>query len=191
MIIVLVSGKAESGKDTFYKLAVEECSPYRHFIIQRLAFGDYVKDIALQLGWNGAKDERGRALLQWIGDGARQFDRDVWVKKAFKDLTTHVRLPDVLIITDCRYPNEAIKMQTFPSPCFVVRIERPKHINSLTADQRNNTSETAMDDFPFDYVISNEFDDLTAYRNSVRSVMDDIIQRVNEKILFGGAKGNE
>ena len=68
MIIVLVSGKAESGKDTFHQLAERYLRNRKLYLdsdidIRRVAFADGVKDIAKEMGWNGEKDELGRSGL--------------------------------------------------------------------------------------------------------------------------------
>ena len=58
MITLCISGKATSGKTTAAQVICEE------FLAESFAFGDGVKRVALELGWDGKKDARGRKLLQ-------------------------------------------------------------------------------------------------------------------------------
>ena len=65
MKVILISGKAEAGKDLTCKILGELLRPINSL---RLAYGDYVKTTARDiLGWNGEKDVAGRKILQWWG----------------------------------------------------------------------------------------------------------------------------
>ena len=51
MKIILISGKAEAGKDLTAEILKELISPLKSI---RLAYGDYVKTTAREIwGWNG------------------------------------------------------------------------------------------------------------------------------------------
>ena len=57
MIFIIVNGYPESGKDEFIRIANEHFDIYYHSTI------DSSKKIAKMLGWDGAKDDRSRAML--------------------------------------------------------------------------------------------------------------------------------
>ena len=67
MQVIVISGKAQHGKDTtagFLKDALE-ADGYPVLIAH---YGDLVKYVCkMYLGWNGEKDEYGRSLLQYAG----------------------------------------------------------------------------------------------------------------------------
>ena len=88
-IIVGISGKAESGKNSFAELARKT----EHSLIAfDFAFANEVKRLALELGWSGQKDESGREGLIWLGEGAReQFDKDIWIKKLLKSMQLKIQ----------------------------------------------------------------------------------------------------
>ena len=68
--IFLISGKAESGKNTVADfIANYYMKSYidKNNFIRGVAFADEVKSIAYNLGWDGVKDSKGRELLQQIG----------------------------------------------------------------------------------------------------------------------------
>jgi hypothetical protein len=70
MKILMVSGHATSGKDTFVKYFMENTSA----TCKRFAFADALKEIAKELyNWNGEKDAKGRQLLIDIGQIGREY----------------------------------------------------------------------------------------------------------------------
>lgn len=174
MKIILLSGKARSGKDSFYKIAKEYIEAnYTDYVPIKLAFADEVKNVAKEIGWNGEKDAKGRSGLQMIGDGARNyFDEDVWIKKLIRSLylifhskyyinkDTPKEQESIIFITDCRYLNEILKIKEWAgvyTPLKTIRITRPYYDNGLTEEQKNNKSETGLDYYNnFDTVIVND-----------------------------------
>ena len=194
MKIILLSGKAESGKDTFHKIA-EDFLLERYNLgmgnlnVVRLAFADAVKEASVNIGWNGVKDEKGRSGLIMVGNGAREyFDANVWIKKVIGKLDSLIYqspyenrsfVEDIVFVTDCRYENEVTMLRDWANKnkckSYAIRVERPFHKNKLTEEQRSNLSETALDDFgQWDFILGNEgtYDDLVA---GVENIMLDII----------------
>ena len=178
--LFLVSGKAEAGKDTFFKLA-SELLQGTTCVTQRFAFGDEVKKVARKgFGWNGEKDEKGRELLQLIGDGARNYNPDIWIERTrdamINDFISFpVCIDTYFFVTDCRYPNEIEKMAKFAREedfePVSIRVERRNHVSKLTEKQLQNPSEIALDNYAFDFTIWNDAD-LHAYKDQVREVLE-------------------
>ena len=105
--------------------------------------------------WNGEKDTYGRTLLQQVGTdivGAQQ--PDFWVDFIISILQFFKDSWDVVIIPDCRYVNEIEKMKS-NFDTTVIRIIRPDFDNGLSPTQKLHISETALDNFNFDYVVHN------------------------------------
>jgi dephospho-CoA kinase len=108
-------GLAGSGKDT----AAEVLYNYGY---ARYAFADRVKNLAWRFGWDGNKDERGRALLQNIGMAGRQYDPETWIK--YVELLIEKGEDSRLIVfTDVRFQNEADYIRSKGG--IIVRIVRP------------------------------------------------------------------
>lgn len=107
-------GLAGSGKDTAAKILLE-------FGWTKLGFADPLKEIAVrEFAWNQDKDERGRKLLQALGEAARQHKKDFWVSKARARI-----LPDQRIVwTDVRYQNEVDFIRA-DRKGIVIRVVRP------------------------------------------------------------------
>ena len=163
-MIIGISGKAGSGKDTAAKmLEVLYANPdisyedfankrYKNFAdIQIVHFADALKETAqvlFRLGeWETNTQEGKKTTIDWIGKTVRELlqgigqrlrdaiDFDIWVKILFANTEGWSNY----IIADVRYPNEvyAIKKRNG----VLIRIDRKG------AGAGNHSSETALDDY--------------------------------------------
>lgn len=178
-IIVLISGKARHGKDTFGRHLMRMLKA-KHIDVQRISFGDKLKEMT---------HRHDRDYLQAFGTAGRKLvNKDIWIIKAVADY----KGADVVVITDTRYPNEISKFEIAPN--IAVRVNRideegnPWESN-LTKEQKSHPSETALDNFiGFDYVIDAE--NVTQLEDAARSVCKECLEKM-EKIreerwtLFG------
>ena len=63
-IVLLISGKAESGKDSFADAFIKEAQGVYGYRCLRIKYGDFVKMVATTYyNWNGEKDEIGRRFI--------------------------------------------------------------------------------------------------------------------------------
>lgn len=163
-MIIGISGKAGSGKDTAAKmLEVLYANPdisYEDFVNKRyknfadiliVHFADALKETAqvlFRLGeWETNTQEGKKTTINWIGKTVRELlqgigqglrdaiDFDLWVKILFANTKGWSNY----IIADVRYPNEikAIKERNG----ILIRIDRKG------AGAGNHSSETALDDY--------------------------------------------
>ena len=110
-------GPAGSGKSTLAK-ALRSKIPNSQII----PIAEGVKDVARSLGWNGAKDKKGRWLLQHIGtELGRNFGGKFWWIKRWEAKVLGSGA-DVIICDDLRFLNEqvsgafVVKMNSVPIP---------------------------------------------------------------------------
>ena len=146
MITLCISGKATSGKTTAAQIICEE------FLAESFAFGDGVKRIALELGWNGKKDTRGRKLLQDIGRVGREYNGDIWLNKSIQEAKSCAPWDKdaICIFSDCRYPNESARVKQEMYNVITMRVER-NGVKALKDD-----SETSLDNYGnWDIVVEN------------------------------------
>lgn len=97
-------------------------------------------------------------LLQDVGLNWRQRDPDIWVRCALwaiHDWDQDARGPQVALITDVRFPNEAAAVLNTGGQ--LVRIVRSQGGEPVRATDRplDHPSETALDDFPWPITIEN------------------------------------
>lgn len=158
MLVITLSGKAESGKDYSAKF-IKEFWEQKGRKVLIIHYADYLKYVCKQyFGWNGEKDIEGRALLQHVGtDVAREKLPNIWVDVVVNFIKAFGEEYDFVLIPDCRFPNEieCIK-ESFPNNSVSVNVIRLNHTNILTEEQKNHPSETALDNYTFDCVITSE-----------------------------------
>ena len=127
--LIGVSGKARAGKDTFAAACVAK--GYR-----RIAFADALKVVTALVADEEAnlyfddfaKEQFTHALgmtrrqaLQNVGKSMRDaLGPDVWVQRALREWNNNGNPP--VVISDCRYPNEADAIRTAGG--IVVRVSR-------------------------------------------------------------------
>lgn len=147
MKVILISGKAQHGKDTtaqFLKEALEQKG--QRVLIAH--YGDLLKYICRTFfDWDGQKDEAGRSLLQRVGtDVVRKQDPTYWADFIGSFLYLFPDEWDFILIPDCRFPNEVDALRE--EWCFNathLRVVRPGFDNGLTPEQQAHPSETALD----------------------------------------------
>lgn len=161
MIIIGISGKKGSGKDTF-ALLLEDLFRKQEIKVITKAFADKLKQccaiISGQFEWifynQDAKNKKAgpflnitnRELMQKFGDLTRQLDPDIWVKLTLE--SEYKIAPDILIITDVRFKNEAKAIKNRDG--ILIRMESDR------SKEDTHKSETDLDYYNnFDLVINN------------------------------------
>lgn len=168
MKIILISGKAGHGKTTFANFLEEELSQKGEGVL-RIAFGDLLKDVCRRyFDWDGEKDEKGRALLQYVGtELVRARDEDFWTDYVLRFCS--VMRPDVVIIDDWRFVEEIERTLRFFDDITTIRVERyekwvgdhPDYVNipyknpTMTQEQLEHRSETELAAYPCSYIVTN------------------------------------
>ena len=178
-VVVGISGYARSGKDTVAQEFV------KHHGYERIALADALKtflyhlnpvamtsprwrvaEVVERVGWEDAKKVLEiRGLLQRLGTDAGRtvLGDEIWIDTLFfSDHGARIVVPDV------RFPNEADAIKSRGG--FMVRVNRPG-VGPVNGHQ----SETALEDYAFDYVIENdrEIEDLAG-------PVDRIVERISD-----------
>ena len=136
-------------------------------------FADLLKYICKSFfNWNGKKDNEGRALLQYVGtDIIRENNPNYWVKFLVGILEMFYNEWDYVLIPDCRFPNEVDIFKEKDFNVTSLKITRPNFKNNLTDEQNNHPSEISMDNYTFDYELTND----NNYRNEVAKFLEEVI----------------
>lgn len=160
-LLIGISGKARSGKDTAAWLLVDQLRRWG-IDARRYGWADALKAVCrVEYGMKG-KDA---VLLQQVGvqyrEGIRAASDEVWVPhlqptpnvwvNALLDAITE-DAPDIAIIPDCRFPNELAAVRA--SGGFVIRLERPSR--PATGRDDAHISETVLDGESFEFVVVND-----------------------------------
>ena len=200
--VICISGRARHGKDETgaYLKAILNEADYPAVVMHN---ADLLKFMCTNLfGWEGdkvgeAKYEvegrrlNGRELLQYVGtDIVREQEPDIWVNFLIKELDYFGHNWDYAIIPDCRFPNEIERFREEGYETIYLKVYRPDFESNLTPEQRQHSSETALDGYDPDILLINSgtLDDL---RDSCRRVLEDIEdgQLIGCKAVYDAASG--
>lgn len=168
--VIVISGKAGSGKDTFAGLLAGQMEN-RNRAVLITHYADLLKFICTNyFGWNGVKDQEGRSLLQYVGTNKiRRRYPNYWVDFIIDMLDIFDADWDFVLIPDCRFPNEISKFRQAGYDVRHIHVNRPGYENPLTESQRAHPSENALEGIKPDYTVNNEGDleDLAAAAQSI------------------------
>lgn len=160
MKIFIIAGKAKSGKNTFGKYLMEE--------LKTCGYKPCVTGITNPLysyaqnyfNWDPNSDDKPREFLQKMGT---EIIKEKLGKKTFlldrlnEDMEILKDYFDVFIITDARYPEEIEYFRKKYESVCAIKLIRADYEDSLTEEERNHITETAMDDYDdFNYILENE-----------------------------------
>ena len=180
MKIILISGKAESGKTTCSKYIKEQLENQgKKVLIARFAryLKMYIQDV---YDWDGVtKDEFIRTKLQQLGTDIIKEKlnyKSFHAKRLAEDMEIYKELAvDVVIIDDTRFRDEVhILKAMFPDECITVGINRYDYKSKLTDEQLKHKSECDLDKFNFDYTIHTRKSDI----NQLYDEADRVLKKV-------------
>lgn len=176
MKIIALSGRARHGKDTAAN-HLKECLEAHGKTVLITHYADLLKYICVAFfGWDGAKDEYGRSLLQHIGtDIVRKKHPDFWVDFITNILTLFDNEWDYVIIGDARFPNEISKLREAGFDVTHARITRTDFESPLTEEQQSHSSEMALDAYPVDVWLTN--DTLENFKTEIKLFSSYLIHR--------------
>lgn len=163
--IIIISGKARSGKDTT-SLMLNEMLKAKGYKVLNLQYSTYIKDYAKTIsGWDGSEESKPRQLLQELGTSVirNQIDELFFVKRIIGDIKVYSYYYDIITISDCRVKAEIDVPKTEFDNIIAVSVTRPNFDNGLTEEQKKHFTEIDLDDYDkFDYEIVNDgtLDDL-------------------------------
>lgn len=163
MNVILISGKARHGKDStanILKPLMEQDN--KRVLIAH--YGDLVKYVSKVFwGWNGEKDELGRTILQQVGtDIVRKEKPNYWVDFVRDFVVFSKDRWDYVLVPDVRFANEFDQWRNIEGIDYItVRVARSNFNSPLTKEQQNHPSETALDNWRFDYsIVAENMDEL-------------------------------
>lgn len=176
-VIFIVSGKANSGKDTSCDL-INNYVRIKNKNSINLQFSSYIKTYAKKIsGWDGSEKEKPRTLLQQLGtDIIRdKIDNNFFINRIIGDIKVYSYYFDFITISDARFPEEIDSIYKEFKNVYRLRIERPGFVNNLDNNEKKHISEIALDDYNnYDYVVIND-SSLEELNNKLRNIVDEVI----------------
>lgn len=150
MFILGLGHRARHGKDTVARAIVQHCAQ-QGIYAKQYGFADALKaHCRVAFGMR----EKDAPLLQMVGtDLYRRQDSNIWVRVLMDTIAE--QQPEVAIITDVRFPNEADEIVARGGR--LVKVERRNTDGSLwvaTDRDPNHPSEIALTNYRFDATVS-------------------------------------
>ena len=145
-----ISGKMGSGKTTLTNGLIGSLP---HLKCARVSLAAPIKNLQniiyseLDLEMVGEKD---RELLIALGMWGRSKSDTLWLDQATKKMK--LTESDIIICDDVRFPNEA---KWFTENGLLLRLEGEQRGDNVDESKKDDSSETALDDFNFKYYIQN------------------------------------
>lgn len=156
MILIGISGKRGSGKDTlanelvksygFIKLSFARLlkQHVREFFDMSLEQTDGFLKETIDLRYNKTP----REIMIQVGQFYRAIDPDFWIKGAFKGLDTSKNY----VMSDLRFKNEANYIRNVHG-AYLVRLNRRSDLNIYGPTGINDISEIDLDDYNFNWTV--------------------------------------
>lgn len=164
MKIILLGGKANSGKDSTAEY-IDEYYRSRGLDVVNIQIAYYIKMYAKQIAhWDGDNETKPRQLLQDLGTELirKQIDEYFFIKRILQDIDIYSRYFDVITISDGRLPEEFASIKVAYPETVTVHVTRPNYNSCLSKKQKEHVTESLVDDIEYDYDIVNDgtLDDL-------------------------------
>ena len=154
--IIVINGSGTVGKSTFISL----CHKIDPSVIETSTV-DFVKEIALQAGWNGIKNEAGRKFLSELKDAMEHY-HDIPNTKVDEFIEAH---PDSIIFVNAREPHN---VQHYVDKYGAVTV---MVINPNATQVQGNHADVGVYDYIYDYYIENS-GDLETLKESAKNFLD-------------------
>lgn len=158
--VVVVNGRPESGKTTFEEKCRELVNASSTFwfdenkkmIVDVISTVDFIKQIAIECGWDGVKTPRNRKFLSDLKDLLTE-----WNDVPYQKILDHIECMkkfgkkyDWILFVDCREPKEIQKLKE--------RLNATTVLVRRLGDEVNKTSNHAdanVFEYEYDYTIKN------------------------------------
>lgn len=152
--IYILSGKARCGKDTVADI-IEEYFKDKKVI--KLSYSYYLKDYLKRMNMYD-ETNKPRSLMQDFGQNLlRKIDPNFLIDRLLEDIEVFSYFYDIIIITDARMKDEIIIPKKRYNNVKTIRVVRNNYDNGLTEEEKNDITETNLDDFKeFDEIIEND-----------------------------------
>ena len=180
--IILIAGKARSGKSTLSEYLKKEyekenkkviISPYTKYLKK------YIEEITEE---KIDENNKPRELLQKLSSDLIKplLGTDFFIKRQLEDIKIYAYFKDVIIIPDVRFPKEIEDLKKEYNNIVTIGIKR-KEENDLTEEQKKDITETSLDNYNnYDYLIENNNIDL---KKEAQRIIKKIEERSDSMII--------
>ena len=171
MRIILIAGKARSGKSSCASLLKTLCTE-KNYKVAITEYSKYIKLFAKEfIGWDGVSSPKPRKFLQDFGSYVRHSSNDPYyfIRRMKEDIAIYEHFVDILIISDVRFPSEITELE-YLHP-LTIKVENNLEVSDLSLQEQAHETEHALDNFTkFDYSIKDKS------LNEMREILKKIVE---------------
>ena len=178
-LIILIAGKARSGKSTVAEYLKEEYENDNKKVVISY-FTKYLKMYIEEI--TGSKindDNKPRDLLQQISSKIIKKDlqkNNFFIDRQIEDIEIYSYFKDVIIIPDVRFPSEITFIKEKFKNVVTIGVTREDYISTLTKKQQSDITETSLDNYTnYDFKILNNKD------TNLQIVSKEIIKKLKKR----------
>ena len=173
---ICLTGKARSGKDTCGDWLVQKHG------FKKFAFADGLREICFKLFPKQFENGKPRRLLLKVAQLMKKIDKNVWIDYCFREIDSTTKPEDHIVITDLRRKEQLEKV--LQEGFYIVKVESSqrniiRRIKKLKDDFKpsdlSHESETALEHFPYDFVVTND-----GSLKELFDQMDTIVKKIKE-----------
>ncbi len=149
MNLILISGKARSGK-TFTAKLLKELLEEKNKKVAITEYSKYIKLFAKELtNWDGISEPKPRTFLQEFGSHIRENSKNphYFINRMKEDLEIYKELVDFLIISDVRLKEEIEEMLDW-NP-VTISVKNDFNVYDLKETEKKHITEHALENYEF------------------------------------------
>lgn len=177
--IILVSGKAGSGKDTFAKCMKKQLEENYSMRVGISHYAVYLKSLLREFyQWNGEKSPYWRGKLQAIGTDLirNKLDKPNYhVGRLIEDMRIMEEFFDYYIIPDLRFKNEVseVEKEFGIDNVITIKIDAINNDDGIVdLEQKTHQSETDLDNYNFDYIVYNQKENISELEKMAKTIIE-------------------
>ncbi len=143
--VIIINGKGGSGKDAFCDAAALTWKTRNRSSITP------IKELALKIGWNGEKDERGRLLLVRLKEAMTEYN-DLPQSYLLREYEEFMQSDETVMFAHIREKDQIDRFAAaIPTACYTLLVHRP----SLDDVVLGNSSDDLAESFDYDLRFEN------------------------------------
>lgn len=171
--IIILSGKAGSGKNKTANI-IKDLYEKNNKKVIIISYAYYLKEYAKNIiNWDGNEDNKPRDFLQTIGiDIVQKINPKFLINRVLEDIKVYANFFDIIVISDARFKDEIEDVKLEYKNVNVINIYGKD--NTLTKEQREHITETALDNYDnYDYKINNNCD-IEELEEKVKKIISEV-----------------